>query len=387
MVNRKYNKPDHGDLSPPFHHNTNDQNSFGVDVADFAAGTSSNTTIPAVSDSKTESALRESHLASSKDLQRIDSFPTEERKPRAIPVRDLTAMSKLSQGLKALINAPFARPGYTKPSHQTLKSTFTKLAQDASSKGVGTPAWLTFGTATAMTMNAPDAMLSMWQVSQTADKARDPVMTAELQREVGLKCISFNGIPRSINCLGAFHGMLPEDVKSKLSTKATRSFSKDNIEERKKDGLGLWDGVYYGFERKLLDKLAESHPNLPVHIINSHYANLLSNPKESVAGDEAVVGRVLTSLVAIACLRAQTGVGPQVVSHVFGLRKAYERGEADAPGEVKVEGGEWLSTEEGNKWIIEWIDDIVRAIGESDEAKQNVGPGGTTFAPGIKSKL
>lgn len=237
-------------------------------------------------------------------------------------------------------------------------------------------------------------MTMLWSTAQKHDRSLSPVATAELQREVGLKCISFNGIPRAINCLGAFYNDLPEDVRNKLSTKPTREFSSSNIEARKEDGLGLWDSVYYGFERKLLDKLAQSHPDLPVHIIHGHYASLLSNPSRETYTDgeekprEIQVGRVLTSLIAIACLRAQTGVGPQVVSHVFGLRKAYERGDAKNETEVDVPGGEWLSGEEGNKWVLEWIDELVRGIGtaqEGDSSTQQTS-GGTTFAPGIGQK-
>lgn len=89
------------------------------------------------------------------------------------------------------------------------------------------------------------------------------------------------------------------------------------------------------------------------------------------------VGRILTSLIALACLRAQSGVGPQVLSHVFGLRKAFEDGTAE--GEDEVPGGEWLAGEEGNRWILDSIDEIVTAIGRGE---------GSTFAPGfIKAKL
>lgn len=305
------------------------------------------------------------------------------------------AMSKLSEGLKALINAPFARPGYTKPA-SNIRSIFQQLSQDAQSRGVGTPAWVTFSTATAMTMNSPEAMRAITTVASSPNDASSPkpgnnlseVQTAELQREVGLKCISFNGIPRTINVLGAFVNSLPAPTLEALKNrKPGREFSSGNIDQRKTDGLGLWDSVYYGFERKLLSKLADSHPDLPVHIINSHYANLLSNPQSFGAQSQTcpvdpqlVVGRVLTSIVAIACLRAQTGVGPQVVSHVFGLRKAYERGDAEADGEVEVEGGKYLSTEEGNRWLLESIDEIARAIGAGAESELK---GGTSFAPGI----
>ena len=305
-------------------------------------------------------------------------------------------MSKLSSTLKHLINAPFARPSYTVVNSHTLTPTITRLATEAKDHGVSPPAWLAFSTATAMTMNAPSAMLHLWHLAQKQSPTLSPVLTAELQREVGLKCISFNGIPRTINCLGAFYNSLPADIRNKLSSKPTRQFAPDNIEQRKTDGLGLWDSVYAGFERKLLDKLGQSHPDLPVHIIHAHYASLLSNPSRHTYVDgeekprETHVGRVLTSLVAIACLRAQTGVGPQVVSHVFGLRKAYENGDAEKEGEVEVSGGKWLSSEEGNKWVLEWIDELVGAIGtmQEGEAQQEQTSGGTTFAPGLnKAKL
>lgn len=87
---------------------------------------------------------------------------------------------------------------------------------------------------------------------------------------------------------------------------------------------------------------------------------------------------MLTSIVAVSCLRAQTGVGPQVTSHVFGLRKAFEDGSAKAKGEQEVQGGEWLASDEGNQWILESVDRIVGALGE----------GRSSFAPGMeKAKL
>lgn len=70
------------------------------------------------------------------------------------------------------------------------------------------------------------------------------------------------------------------------------------------------------------------------------------------------------SLLAVAVLRAQTGVGPQVTSHVFGLRKAFEDGTFKAEGEIPVEGGEWLASDEGNQWILKSVDALVDAIGE-----------------------
>ena len=43
-----------------------------------------------------------------------------------------------------------------------------------------------------------------------------------------------------------------------------------------------------------------------------------------------------------------------------------------------VEGGEWLAGDEGNMWILGAVDRIVEALGEGQ---------GTSFAPGLKSKL
>ncbi|KAI0880577.1 mitochondrial protein [Annulohypoxylon maeteangense] len=287
-------------------------------------------------------------------------------------------MSKLSNTVKALINASHASPWYT-PSSAGVQTALTKFASDAAERKVGLPAWVTLSTAVSATLNCPEAMTQIFNLANstpTPDSPRTPAQNAELIREVGLKCISFNGIPRSINTLGAFYASLPKDVASALSTTPTRELTTDNLEIRKKDGLALWDSVYLGFERKLLDRLAQSHPDLPVHILNGHYSNLLSNPRGANA--PAKVGRVLTSLVAVACLRAQTGCGPQVVSHVFGLRKAYENGGAHAEGEEPVEGGPWLATEDGNVWLLENIDKLVTVITSGE---------GTTFAPGIRPKL
>lgn len=107
---------------------------------------------------------------------------------------------------------------------------------------------------------------------------------------------------------------------------------------------------------------------------------MFSDPVELGHGTGAKVGRVLTSIAAVACLRAQTGVGPQVTSHVFGLRKAFEDGSFEAEGEIREqsEGGKWLASDEGNLWLLNSVDAIVQAIGEGR---------GTTFAPGMKSKL
>lgn len=157
-----------------------------------------------------------------------------------------------------------------------------------------------------------------------------------------------------------------------------RKSSPKNIEEILSRGEGLWKSIYHPFDSKLFAKLAESHPDLPVFIVNHEYGALFSDPEQLGHVTGAKVGRVLTSIVAVAGLRAQTGVGPQVTSHVFGLRKAYEDGSYKAEGEFPVEGGEWLASDEGNIWLLKSIDSIVEALSDGS---------GTSFAPGMKAKL
>lgn len=217
-------------------------------------------------------------------------------------------------------------------------------------------------TATTFTLNSPDSLPILHGIASSTPGS-NPVHAAEFIREVGLKCISFNGIPRSINNLNAFHASLPKDVTSQLETRGTRQPTEANLKATSRRGRGLWNSVYAPFEDKLVEKLATSHPDLPVHILNSHYGPLLSDPEER--GGLAKVGRALTSIVAISCLRAQTGVGPQVLSHVFGLRKAMDDGSfaAEAKTEDGLEGVEWLAGDEGGEWLLKAIDSISEALG------------------------
>lgn len=298
------------------------------------------------------------------------------------PVLAVT-MSKLSPSLKALINAPFARPGPTAASSR-IADVYRNIARDAARHNVGAQPWITFSAAATMTLNAPDALATLWRVATEAPLSQPPVATAELIREVGLKCIGFNGIPRTINVLGSFRSTgLPADIAEKLSTKSTRTVTPDNLAATQARGLGLWRSVYAGVDQKLIDKLAESHPDLPVHILSSHYGPLFTDPPQHSADGLANVGRALTSLVAIACLRSQTGVGPQVVSHVFGLRKAIADGTwlpASESEKESVKGIEWLATNEGSEWLLESVDSIVGALGGSNFA-------GGAAEPAEKSKL
>ncbi|KAL3474581.1 hypothetical protein BJX99DRAFT_260179 [Aspergillus californicus] len=282
-------------------------------------------------------------------------------------------MSKLSPALKALINAPAARPN-TVPAPRNIQSVYAKIQQTAQAKNISLPSWLALSTAATMTMNSPDSLTALFEQVTTSQSPSEQVRTAELMREVGLKCISFNGIPRTINCLNAFKTSLPDSVSSSLSTTPTRTPSPNNISNISARGKALWDSIYRPFEVKLFEKLADSHPDLPVHILHANYGALLSDPAGRTTGGN--IGRVGTSIIAISCLRAQTGVGPQVISHVFGLRKSLEDG-TWAQDTESEEGARWLAGEEGNDWILKSVDEIVESIGEGL---------GSNFAPG-KAKL
>ncbi|VUC38147.1 unnamed protein product, partial [Clonostachys rosea] len=115
-------------------------------------------------------------------------------------------MSKISPSLKALINASFAHPGPTPAPAAQIREAFVDIARDASRRQLGPRSWIVLSAAATFTLNSPDSLTILHDVASSPDHNPhpDPVQTAELIREVGLKCISFNGIPRSINCLNAF---------------------------------------------------------------------------------------------------------------------------------------------------------------------------------------
>lgn len=157
-----------------------------------------------------------------------------------------------------------------------------------------------------------------------------------------------------------------------------RSLKPDTVSGTVSRGNALWKSIYTPLDEKLRDKLAQSHPDLAVYIIESAYGALFSDSPSS--DKPASVGRVLTSLVAIACLRAQTGTGPQVVSHVFGLRKAFQNGIVGIEDEQSIRGSKWLASDEGSIWLLNMIDGLVEVLGSGN---------GSTFAagPARSSKL
>lgn len=175
--------------------------------------------------------------------------------------------------------------------------------------------------------------------------------------------------------LNAFRADLPLSVSSSLNTKSTRLPSPSNVESISTRGRALWDAIYKPLNEKLESKLGDAHPDLPVFIINQEYGGLFTDPPNKPG---ATVGRISTSLIAVACLRAQQGVGPQVLSHIFGLRKSIEDGTwKQEPAAGEEEGIRWLVSDEGCTWLLEKVDELVAALGGGE---------GSTFAP-IRAKL
>ncbi|KAK4242829.1 hypothetical protein C8A03DRAFT_10974 [Achaetomium macrosporum] len=280
-------------------------------------------------------------------------------------------MSKLSPSLKALINAPFARPGQA-PAPRQIRDIYARIAHEARERKYGERPWVTLSAAATFTLNSPSSLLILHDLaSSSSSRTLSPLPTAELIREIGLKCISFNGIPRTINCLGAFKSGLDPSLAAQLATTPSRHLTPGNIASVTERGRDLWTSIYTPFDEKLEAKLADSHPDLPVHILGCHYGPLLANPPSGDRQGLGTVGRNLTSVVAIACLRAQTGVGPQVLSHVFGLRKGVEQGlhreefKGVEDGEAAAEGLERLAGDEGCEWLLRSVDAIAEAIGSS----------------------
>ncbi|GAA5884022.1 hypothetical protein JCM3774_001193 [Rhodotorula dairenensis] len=274
----------------------------------------------------------------------------------------------LSSALKSLIASPQAHGGVVPaPSRAAATALFEGLASSAQRHGLDTPAWLVLGSAALVTLNSPDTLCALYAFARdrcnAGERATRSVEYAGIMRETGLKTISFSGIPRAINNLGALRAHLEPDVASKLPTQPSRELKAADVDAMLARGDALWNGIYDPHSKKLLAKLAQSHPDLPVHILTSHYSHLLSDPPASARPAHAAkVGRILTSVVAIACLRAQGGVGPQVTSHVFGLRKAADE---NLEGEEAIQGAEFLTSEDGAQWVIEQVDRFVEAVSRS----------------------
>lgn len=134
---------------------------------------------------------------------------------------------------------------------------------------------------------------------------------------------------------------------------------------------------------RLIGILGQSHPDLPIFIVDGEYGPLFSPPSTYTSNPELKkepvweVNRLRTSLVAIAGLRAQGGVGPQVTSHVWGLLKAANS--INANDEEERKGLQWLASEEGALWAVRMVDGLCEVVEGSVQEEAS--------RPDLKSKL
>lgn len=76
--------------------------------------------------------------------------------------------------------------------------------------------------------------------------------------------------------------------------------------------------------------------------------------------DQGNLSRALGSIVGIATLRSEGRVGPQLVSHAFGLLKArYTEGQNEEDA--------WLSSDEGTEWVIRTVDEILDVVSSEEK--------------------
>lgn len=134
------------------------------------------------------------------------------------------ASVKLSSALKALISAPHAQGApLPPPAHAAVTRALERLASSAAAHGVAEATWLTLGvrissrslpsdtvadppsppqSAALVTLNSPATLCELYTFAtsrlqlQGEGRTERAAEIAAIVREVGLKTISFSGIPR-----------------------------------------------------------------------------------------------------------------------------------------------------------------------------------------------
>ncbi|THH33736.1 hypothetical protein EUX98_g415 [Antrodiella citrinella] len=256
-------------------------------------------------------------------------------------------------------------PPFTKL-YPVLRSTF----EDAQIRKA-TTGWLTLTTCTLLTANLPASVGQLYQFATRDDPndaatrrgVADSIHKAALMRESALKSCIFVGVPRTILSLAGLNSVLEDDVKAGLRKEPSvkRVPTAQTVDEILTRGRTLWQTIYTPHDEKLYNKLGDYHPDFIEFIIQA-YGGVLA-PQPGGASEQGNLSRAMGSVVGTACLRAETHVGPQLISHVFGLLKA-----RDVEGLSKEDY--WLSSDEGTEWVIRTIDkilDIVQPEGTESE--------------------
>ncbi|KAI0366286.1 hypothetical protein BV20DRAFT_972003 [Pilatotrama ljubarskyi] len=248
-----------------------------------------------------------------------------------------------------------------------LQALFSHTLQDAKAKKAE-KAWLTLITSTLMSVDVPDAVPYLYHFvtrdnvdsHATRRSVQEAADKAELMREAMLKGIIFVGMPRSILSLESLYGAVDADVKNHLREHSLRAMTPANIDERLAHGKALMDSIYPEAAEDRA-RLSTYHPDFSDVVIQSYAATLAPLP-----GGNAVRGnldRALTSVVGVACLRSEGGVGELLDSHFLGLLRA-----RDVPGLTHEDY--WVASDEGAEWVLRTVDAIL------DVVKPELGKGG-----------
>ncbi|TDL29289.1 hypothetical protein BD410DRAFT_779652 [Rickenella mellea] len=251
--------------------------------------------------------------------------------------------------------------------NEVLSATLKEAKQQSAVNG-----WLVLSTCTLLTANTPAAVGDLYRFACRADPTSsesrhgipERIDIAAKMRESALKSSIFVGVPRTILSLAAMHDAFEDDVKSGLRHDSHRMATPATIETFAKRGRALWDSIYEPHAQKLHDKLGSYHPDFISFIIQAYGLVLAPFPAED--REQGNLSRALGSVVGTACLRAETRVGPQLTSHVFGLLKA--RSCVDLTPE-----DHWLSSDAGTEWVLRAVDRIYDvARGESSGARSKL---------------
>ncbi|KAI0320250.1 hypothetical protein OF83DRAFT_1169459 [Amylostereum chailletii] len=245
-----------------------------------------------------------------------------------------------------------------------LRSTFEDARRKRAETGwlVLTESCFVVLTCTLLTSNVPTSIGHLYRFSTRTDAAdaasrvsvTEAVKKAALMRESALKSTIFVGVPRVILSFANLSEALEDDVKGQLRTESIRTPTPDTVQSILDRGQALWNSIYEPHAVKLYNKLGAYHPDFISFIIQSYGAVLSPLPDPDEQGN---LSRALGSVVGIACLRAEGRVGPQLVSHVFGLLKA-------RAAEELSEEDRWLASDEGTEWVVRTVDallDVVQA--------------------------
>lgn len=280
---------------------------------------------------------------------------------------------RLTPAIKHLLTlrGPNALPS---PPLSQLNRVFTDTFHDAKAKKAET-GWLVATTCSLLAANRPSAVghlyrfvtrstLEQKEGRKDAFDLASAVNKAALMRESALKSAIFIGVPRVILSLAALHEALDEEVKSALRTQSRRVATSDNVKSIVTRGKGLWNAIYQPHADKLHDKLGSYHPDFISFIIQCYGSVLMplpggtklySDTSSLEDPDQGNLSRALGSVAGIASLRAEGGVGPQLISHTFGLLKAREV-------EHQSDEDKFLSSDEGTEWIIRTIDEVLDGV-------------------------